>query len=134
MRLAAVTYLVRDYDEAIIWFTRCLGFTLTEDTDLGAGKRWVRMTVPGGGSDLLLAKAVGDQQEVAVGNAAGSRVAYFLHCKDFETTRKRMEAAGVRFREKSRHENYGTVAVFEDLYGNTWDLIEPKALHTLPLP
>jgi catechol 2,3-dioxygenase-like lactoylglutathione lyase family enzyme len=122
MRLAAVTYLVRDYDEAIIWFTRCLGFTLTEDTDLGAGKRWVRMTVPGGGSDLLLA------------NAAGSRVAYFLHCKDFETTRKRMEAAGVRFREKSRHENYGTVAVFEDLYGNTWDLIEPKALHTLPLP
>jgi uncharacterized glyoxalase superfamily protein PhnB len=123
--LAAVTFLVREYGEAIEWFARCLGFSVLEDTDLGDGKRWVRM-VADGGSALVLAKAVGDEQRSAIGKAAGRRVAYFLHCDDFATTHARMLAAGVKFREPPRHESYGTVAVFEDLYGNGWDLIEPK--------
>jgi catechol 2,3-dioxygenase-like lactoylglutathione lyase family enzyme len=123
--LAAVTFLVRDYDEAISWFVDCLGFELIEDTVLGDGKRWVRVAAPGGSTSLLLAKAVGSNQLAAVGQAAGGRVAYFLNTADLDATFARMTGSGVRFRETPRTESYGKVAVFEDLYGNGWDLIEP---------
>lgn len=126
LQLAAVTYLVRDYDEAIVWFTEKLGFVLVEDTQLSEKKRWVKVAAAQGGICLLLAKAEGPDQEAAIGKAAGGRVAFFLHTDDFSVTHARMLAAGVTFREAPRHEAYGTVAVFEDFYGNGWDLIEPK--------
>lgn len=126
MKLSAVTYLVRDYDEAIRWFVDCLDFRLVEDTPLGHGKRWVRVEPPAGGSCLLLAKAAGPEQEAAIGNVAGGRVAFFLHTDDFAASHRRMRAAGVTFIEEPRSEAYGTVAVFKDLYGNGWDLIMPK--------
>src|SRR5207253_2045900 len=121
---AAVTFLVRDYDEAIAWFTGALGFDLLENSELGDGKRWVRVSAKSGGSALLLAKA--DGPERAVGRAAGGRVAFFLYTDDFARDHVAMLAKGVHFREPPRHEDYGTVAVFDDLYGNGWDLIEPK--------
>lgn len=127
-RIAAVTYLVRDYDEAISWFRTCLGFRLVEDTELGQGRRWVVMApFSGAGAGVLLARADSPQQHAAIGNAAGGRVAFFLHTDDFFRDHAAMQAAGVKFREAPRREAYGTVAVFEDLYGNGWDLIEPKA-------
>ncbi len=125
-RLSAVTYLVRDYDEAIAWFVDVLGFVLIEDIALGETKRWVLVAAPDGGSRLLLARADGDQQEAAIGKAAGGRVAFFLHTDDFARDHAAMLAKGVTFRELPRHESYGTVAVFEDLYGNGWDLIEAR--------
>lgn len=125
LSLSATTYLVRDYDEAVAWFTERLGFVLVEDTRLSETKRWVKVSTGQGGTCLLLAKADGPDQEAAIGKAAGGRVAYFLHTDDFAVTHARMLAAGVKFREAPRHESYGTVAVFEDLYGNGWDLIQP---------
>lgn len=125
-RLAALTYLVRDYDEAIAWFTSALGFRLVEDTRMSETRRWVLVEAGGGGSRLLLAKADGPEQEAAIGHAAGGRVAFFLYTDDFARGHAAMLAKGVRFRETPRHEAYGTVAVFEDLYGNGWDLIEPN--------
>ena len=125
-QLSAVTYLVRDYDEAIAWFVDVLGFVLIEDIALGETKRWVLVAAPDGGSRLLLARADGDQQEAAIGMAAGGRVAFFLHTDDFAHDHAAMLAKGVTFRELPRHEPYGTVAVFEDLYGNGWDLIEGR--------
>jgi catechol 2,3-dioxygenase-like lactoylglutathione lyase family enzyme len=124
--LSAVTYLVKDYDEAIHWFTMSLGFRLLEDTDLGDGKRWVRVAPSTTGTCFVLAKASDDAQQQAITNATGGRVAYFLYTDDFANTHSRMNAAGVKFRESPRRESYGTVAVFEDLYGNGWDLIQPK--------
>lgn len=122
----AVTYLVRDYDEAIAWFRDKLEFSLVADEPLGAGKRWVLVSADEGHNfNLLLAKAAGAEQMAAVGKAGGGRVAFFLHCNDFSRTQQRMRGAGVRFLEKPRHEAYGIVAVFEDLYGNKWDLVEP---------
>lgn len=126
-RLALVSLLVRDYGEAIDWYTRCLGFHLAEDTDLGQGKRWVVVTpTDSGGPGLLLARAATPEQQVAIGNQAGGRVFLFLHTDDFTGDHARLVAAGVRFIEEPRREAYGTVAVFEDLYGNRWDLIEPR--------
>lgn len=124
MKLSAVTYLVRDYDEAIAWFTAVLQFALLENTDMGAGKRWV--VVDAGGVRLLLAKADGAEQQSSIGKVAGGRVAFFLNTDNFARDHGRMLAAGVKFREAPRFEPYGTVAVFEDLYGNGWDLIQPK--------
>lgn len=124
--LSAVTYLVRDYDEAIAWFVGVLGFVLIEDVALGDFKRWVLVAAPDGGSRLLLARADGPEQEAAIGKAAGGRVAFFLYTDDFTRDHAAMLAKGVSFRETPRHESYGTVAVFEDLYGNGWDLIEPR--------
>jgi catechol 2,3-dioxygenase-like lactoylglutathione lyase family enzyme len=121
--LGAVTYLVRDYDEALRWFVDKLGFIIQEDSDLGGGKRWLRIAAPGG-SSLLLAKAANEEQRAAIGKAAGGRVAFFLYTEDFESSAADMKSKGVKFREVPRHEPYGTVAVFEDLYGNAWDLIE----------
>lgn len=124
MRIAKLALLVRDYDEAIAWFTRCLGFELIEDTPRGPGKRWVVVQPPGGdGAALLLARAV-DEQTVAIGKQSGGRVFLFLETADFDGDHARMHAAGVKFAEEPRAEPYGKVAVFEDLYGNRWDLLE----------
>lgn len=123
--LSAITYLVRDYDEAVAWFAEALGFEIEEDTPLGDGKRWVRVSTGRAGCSLLLAKATTEEQLAAVGRAAGGRVAFFLTTDNFEESHRRMLASGVRFREEPRREPYGTVAVFEDLYGNGWDLIQP---------
>jgi len=125
--LGAVSLLVRDYDEAIAWFARALGFALVEDTDLGGGKRWVLVEPPGAtGSRLLLAKAKNARERAAIGNQSGGRVFLFLHTDDFERAHGAFKARGVRFLEEPRHEDYGTVAVFEDLCGNRWDLLELK--------
>jgi catechol 2,3-dioxygenase-like lactoylglutathione lyase family enzyme len=123
LTLGAVTYLVKDYDEARHWFEDRLGFFTQEDVDLGGGKRWLRIAAAGG-SSLLLAKAGNDEQRNAVGKAAANRVAFFLYTEDFDATASSMKRRGVKFREEPRYESYGTVAVFEDLYGNAWDLIE----------
>lgn len=123
-RLIAATFLVRDYDEAIGWFTKALDFRLVEDTLIGSGKRWVKVAPQGGGAALLLAKAVGEQAE-GVGRQAAGRVAFFLEVSDFDAAHARMTEAGVRFAEPPRAEPYGKVAVFEDLYGNRWDLLGP---------
>lgn len=128
--LVQLSLLVNDYDEAIAWFTGPLGFTLREDTPLGEGKRWV-VVAPPGSSDaaLLLARAANAEQRAAVGRQAGGRVLLFLHTDDFWADYRRMQAAGVVFRETPREEPYATVAVFEDLYGNPWDLLQPKSRH-----
>ncbi len=123
MNLATISYLVREYDEAIQWFQSTLGFSLVKDIEMGSGKRWV--LVDAGRCHLLLAKAEGPQQIAAIGKAAGGRVAFFLQVDNFSNTHAQLLAMGVKFREAPRHEPYGTVAVFEDLYGNGWDLIEP---------
>ncbi|MGW1229627.1 VOC family protein [Streptomyces sp. NPDC001478] len=124
--IALVTLVVRDYDEARAFYTGALGFELVEDTDRGDGSRWVVVRPRGtGGTALLLARAKGGEQEAAVGAQTGGRVGFFLHTEDFAGDHARMVAAGVRFLEEPRHEAYGTVAVFEDLYGNRWDLLQP---------
>ena len=121
--LGAVSLLVRDYDEAIDFYVHKLGFELREDTNQGGGKRWVVVAPTGGaGAGLLLAKPTGGQ---GVGEQAAGRVFLFLQTDDFDADHARMSAAGVRFLETPRREPYGAVAVFEDLYGNRWDLIEP---------
>ena len=123
VRLGTVALVVRDYDEAISYFVGTLGFVLVEDSDVGGGKRWVRVAAPGGGSALLLAKAVGDEQTAAIGNAGGGRVSYFLNTDDFWASYAELKAKGVDFVEAPRDEPYGWVVVFADLYGNTWDLV-----------
>ncbi|MER8388905.1 VOC family protein [Mesorhizobium sp. M0166] len=125
--IATVALLVANYDEAISWYVDRLGFVLTEDVDLGGGKRWVTiMPGKGQGARLLLAEASGDAQREAIGNQTGGRVFLFLETDDFARDHALMLEKGVEFREAPRHEVYGTVAVFADLYGNLWDLIEPK--------
>ena len=125
--LARVTLVVRDYDEAIAWFTDKLGFELTEDRALGAGKRWVVVRPRGdGGASLLLARSATPAQTARVGDQTGGRVFLFLHTDDFPRDHRAMLAKGVRFREAPREEDYGTVAVFEDLYGNRWDLVQHR--------
>ena len=127
--LAAVALVVREYDEAIAFFTEALGFALVEDTPMGDGKRWV-VVAPGGaddpGSRLLLARATSAAQREAIGRHAGGRVGFFLHTDDFEASLRRLTAHGVRLAEAPRDEPYGRVVVFLDLYGNRWDLIEPR--------
>jgi catechol 2,3-dioxygenase-like lactoylglutathione lyase family enzyme len=123
-RIALTALLVRDYDEAIRFFTRALGFTLLEDTPSGPGKRWVRVApAGGGGGELLLARAATPAQERAIGNQSGGRVFLFLESDDFKRDVARMRAQGVVFTEDPRQEPYGSVVVFLDLYGNRWDLI-----------
>lgn len=125
--LANITLLVPDYDAGIAFYVDKLGFDLIEDTRLSETKRWVRVAPHGTQTSLLLAKADGPDQVAAIGNQTGGRVGFFLHTDDFERDHARMEAKGVTFREAPRYEPYGTVAVFEDPFGNLWDLIEPKA-------
>jgi len=125
--IATVALVVRDYDEAIVFYRDKLGFALVADTDMGEGKRWVVVAPRGGrGAQLLLAQANGDDQLAAIGNQTGGRVGFFLTTDDFARDYSAFRAAGVRFLEEPRHEAYGSVAVFEDLYGNKWDLLEPK--------
>ncbi len=126
-RLSLVTVVVRDYDEAIAFYAGKLGFELREDTQLSGTKRWVVIGPSGGSASLLLAKAANEEQFAAVGNQTGGRVFLFLETDDFERDYDRYLAAGVEFREQPRKEPYGRVAVFADLYGNLWDLIEPGA-------
>jgi catechol 2,3-dioxygenase-like lactoylglutathione lyase family enzyme len=123
-RLGLVTYVAREYDEAIGFFVGKLGFTLVEDTDMGGGKRWVVVSA-GEGASLLIARADGEQQEASIGNQTGGRVGFFLQTDNFDRDFAEWTAHGVKFHEQPRREVYGTVAVFEDLYGNTWDLIQP---------
>lgn len=126
--LAAVSILVRDYDEAIAYYTEVLSFSLTSDVDLGGGKRWVTVTPPGDSAcSLLLAAASTPEQEAQIGFQSGGRVFLFLHTDDFQRDYAAMRSRGVEFVESPRHETYGTVVVFEDLYGNRWDLIEPRS-------
>ena len=125
VRLALTALLVRDYDEAIDWYTRVLGFRLVSDEDQGGGKRWVVIAGESCGS-LLLAKAKKPEELAAVGNQFGGRVGLFLEVNDFDQAHARLVEGGATFEEEPRREPYGTVAVFRDLYGNRWDIIEPK--------
>lgn len=126
--IATVTLVVENYDAAIAFYRDKLGFDLVADTPLGGGKRWVAVAPKGGkGAKLLLAEADGPAQSAHVGNQTGGRVGFFLETDDFARDHAAFAAAGVVFREAPRHEPYGSVAVFEDLYGNTWDLIQPKS-------
>lgn len=125
--LGNLTLLVRDYDEAIQFYVGKLGFELLEDTDRGQGKRWVRVAPAGAGNPaLLLAQAATDEQRAHIGNQAGGRVFLFLNTDDFPGDYARYRAAGVQFLEEPRHEDYGSVVVFADLYGNKWDLLQLK--------
>jgi catechol 2,3-dioxygenase-like lactoylglutathione lyase family enzyme len=124
-RIEHIAFLVRDYDEAIAWFTQMLSFILIKDEPLGESKRWVLISPPGGGVQLLLARAATERQLTGVGHQAGGRVFLFLHTADFHRDHAAMRARGVVFREIPRQEAYGMVAVFEDLYGNLWDLLGP---------
>jgi catechol 2,3-dioxygenase-like lactoylglutathione lyase family enzyme len=126
--LAQVTLVVREYDEAIAFFTKKLGFHLLEDSALGDGKRWVVVQPPGPASvRLLLARASSPQEIAAIGNQTGGRVFLFLHTDNFWSDYRAMQSRGVPFLEDPREESYGTVAVFEDLYRNKWDLLMPSA-------
>ena len=125
-RLATVALVVRDYDEAVRWYVEKLGFALAEDIDLGGGKRWVTLDPGHGGARLLLARAEGERQASRVGDQTGGRVFLFLETDDFARDHAAMLSKGISFKEEPRRESYGTVAVFTDLYGNLWDLIEPK--------
>ena len=124
--IASVTLVVPDYDAGIDFYVGKLGFELIEDTALSAAKRWVRVAPKGAQTALLLAKADGSEQDAAIGNQTGGRVGFFLHTDDFARDHGSMLEKGVTFREAPRYEAYGTVAVFEDPFGNLWDLIEPK--------
>ncbi len=131
--IAHLTLVVRDYDEAIAFFTQTLGFDLIEDTPSkdrqGRDKRWVLIAPKGShGTQLLLAKASNEEEASRIGNQTGGRVFLFLHTDDFWRDYKAMREKGVKFVREPKEEDYGTVAVFEDLYGNKWDLLQPKAL------
>ena len=123
--VAMTTLVVDDYERGIVFARDGLGLAVVEDTDMGGGRRWVVVGGPAGGR-LLLAQAVGLEQQAAIGRQAGGRVGFFLETDDFERERARMIEHGVRFLESPRRESYGTVAVFEDPFGNKWDLIQPK--------
>jgi catechol 2,3-dioxygenase-like lactoylglutathione lyase family enzyme len=126
LSISTVSLVVMDYDEAIHFFTDCLRFTLVEDTPMGSGKRWVIVAPAGGnGASLLLARAATKEQEAHTGNQTGGRVFLFLQTNDFWGDYIYMKEHGVRFIEEPRLENYGQVVVFQDLYGNKWDLIQP---------
>ena len=127
MEIGQFTLLVRDYDEAVTWYTRCLGFELIENTDVGRGQRWVVVAPPGGkGARLRLGKAATPEQKSRIGNQTGGRVLFFLYSDDFNRDYDAMRAKGVGFVEEPRNEAYGRVAVFEDLYGNRWDFMERR--------
>ncbi len=122
----SIALLVADYDEAIAYYTGTLGFELREDTPMGGGKRWVKIA-PRGAEHfvLLLAKAASEEQKTRIGNQTGGRVFLFLHTDDLDRDYRTWIARGVHFLGEPRREDYGKVVVFEDLYGNKWDLIEP---------
>ncbi|MGB1321788.1 MAG: VOC family protein [Vibrio gallaecicus] len=124
-QIGNIALVVENYDDAIEFYTQKLQFTLVEDTNLGGGKRWVQVSPPNGnGTNLLLAQASNDQQRHSVGNQTGGRVFLFLQTNDFWRDYNAMKAKGVVFNEAPREEVYGTVVVFQDLYGNKWDLLQ----------
>ncbi len=124
--LSAISILVSDYDEAIAWYGEKLGFELIVDTPMGGGKRWVVVSPSRDAQTrIILAKASGAEQTALIGRQMGGRVGFFLQTTAFDEAYSRMVEAGVVFREKPRSEPYGQVVVFEDCYGNGWDLIEP---------
>ena len=124
-QIGNIALVVKNYDDAIAFYTQKLQFTLVEDTDLGDGKRWVQISPPNSnGSNLLLAQASSAEQHLAIGNQAGGRVFLFLQTNDFWRDYALMKANGVEFNEAPREEAYGTVVVFQDLYGNKWDLLQ----------
>ena len=125
MKLALTALLVRDYDEAIDWYVNVLGFRLVTNDDQGGGKRWV-VIEDEAGRGLLLANAKKPEELAAVGNQHGGRVGFFAQVDNFDSVHARLIKTGASFEEQPRHEPYGTVAVFRDLYGNRWDLIEPN--------
>lgn len=125
--VAAFSLLVPDYDEAIAFFVDVCDFELVEDRDEGR-KRWVTVRPRGAETSIVLARADTDEQRAAMGNQLGGRVGFFLHTDDFAGDHARMTDAGIVFREEPRHEPYGTVAVWEDPWGNNWDLLEPADL------
>lgn len=126
--IALVSLVVRDYDEALAFYVGKLGFELVEDTYIPEqDKRWVVVAPPGGGETrLLLARASSDEQHARVGDQTGGRVFLFLYTDDLERDVARYRAAGVTFMREPREQPYGTVAVFQDLYGNLWDLLQPR--------
>jgi catechol 2,3-dioxygenase-like lactoylglutathione lyase family enzyme len=125
-KIVHIALVVKDYDDAIAFYTQKLNFTLIEDTRLTDAKRWVVIAPPGAGEcKLLLARAANERQLASVGNQTGGRVFLFMHTDDFQRDFVEMTARGVHFVRPPSQESYGTVAVFEDLYGNLWDLIEP---------
>lgn len=124
-RLNLTALLVDEYDAALAFFVEALGFEVREDTPLGDGKRWVVVAPHGAANGLLLARAVGKRQRIAIGDQSGGRVFLFLETDDFARDHLTYRERGVRFVDEPRNEPYGIVAVFEDLYGNRWDLIEP---------
>ena len=125
--LAHIALVVRDYDEAITFYTGRLHFKLIEDTRLSETKRWVIVSPPNSnGCQLLLAKAANEEQESRIGNQTGGRVFLFLYTDDFKRDHQDMLSNGIEFVRAPVKEEYGTVAVFKDLYGNLWDLIEPE--------
>ena len=125
--LALVALVVPDYDEALAFYVGVLGFEPIEDRAMPEqGKRWVTVRPRGGGCGLLLARAANETQRQAIGRQSGGRVFLFLHTDDFARDHAAWRARGVRFREAPREEAYGTVAVFEDPWGNAWDLIQPR--------
>lgn len=128
--LAGVSLVVREYDEAIAFYTRVMGFRLVEDVPMGNGKRWVVVSPGEGGARIVLARAATAEQLSRVGNQTGGRVFLFLHTDDFERDYERLlavgEAGGVKFLETPRDEEYGRVVVMQDMYGNKWDVIGPK--------
>jgi catechol 2,3-dioxygenase-like lactoylglutathione lyase family enzyme len=124
-RITQIALVVADYDEALAWFVDKLGFVCLEDEAREGGKRWVRVAPAADAAfSLLLARAATPEQATRVGNQAGGRVFLFLETDDFARDHAAFSGRGVRFVEEPRHESYGTVCVFEDLYGNRWDLIE----------
>ncbi|WP_417815262.1 VOC family protein [Thalassospira alkalitolerans] len=127
--IGLVTLVVTDYDDAIDFYVNKVGFDLIEDSDMGDGKRWVVISPKGAvETRLLLARASSETQTSAIGNQTGGRVGFFLNTDDFARDHRRMKTAGVVFLEEPRYEPYGIVAVFADLYGNKWDLLELKPL------
>lgn len=124
-QIGNIALVVENYDDAIEFYTQKLQFTLVEDTDLGGGKRWVQVAPPNSnGTNLLLAQASTESQTQAIGNQTGGRVFLFLQTNDFRRDYELMKAKGVKFNEEPRVEEYGIVVVFQDLYGNKWDLLQ----------
>jgi predicted enzyme related to lactoylglutathione lyase len=123
--IALFTIVVADYDHTIAFYRDKVGFELREDTDLGNGKRWVVVAPAGAAGGVLLARGVGERQTARVGDQTGDRIGFFLNTDDFARDFAAMTARGVKFVRPPKREAYGTVAVWEDLYGNLWDLIGP---------
>ena len=123
MKFTMVTIVVDDYDRAIEYYTKSLGFTLTQDSVLSPEKRWVTIAPGDAGASILLAKAATEEQKAHIGNQTGGRVGFFLNTDNFDADYARMQLAGVDFVDEPRIEEYGKVIVFVDLYGNKWDFI-----------